>query len=550
MIQLLAALLLAAAPAQAGPSGADVSSATVVAEVSVERLNVFDPNVPGEDVWFFRLANRLHYVTRENVVRRELLFGPGDRWDALKVIESERNLRANGSFRRAEIVGVPRPDGRLDAVVRTQDSWTTNPRFNVGTEGGENFISYGIEENNLLGYGKSVGFFRSKSGSKSATSALYRDPRFLGSRLGLGGSVSRTTDGDNYALSLSRPFYSLESDKAVSYSLSESKGEDSLVSDGEEFTRFKAARRHADAALGVRLSEDRLFVQRLEAGWYNERARFEPMRETVPGTLPESRELSGPMLGYSWVQPRYIKETYVERMERVEDFNLGNELRVRAGWMGVDTGSDRQRWIFNASEQQGYALAPGRFALAGVSASGRVLRGKMENGLVLAAANLYWKTSHEERAHTIAFHAEGSYGRAFDRENFLVLGGNSGLRGYKNNAFVGDKAVLFNLEDRFFFAGEWFHLARLGGAVFAESGAIAPEGQGLSWRQFKSDVGAGLRVGSTRSRSGALLRLDLAYALNRGPGGSRWVISILSGQAFSFANSAAQRVRTSPGTRL
>ena len=92
-----------------------------VGEILVERVNVFDPTVMGEDWWPFRLANRIHYPTRESVIRRELLFAPGEIWDPLKVIESERNLRANGSFRRVDIIPVERPDGRIDALVRSQE---------------------------------------------------------------------------------------------------------------------------------------------------------------------------------------------------------------------------------------------------------------------------------------------------------------------------------------------------------------------------------------------------------------------------------------------
>lgn len=70
-------------------------------------------------------------------------------------------------------------------------------------------------------------------------------------------------------------------------------------------------------------------------------------------------------------------------------------------------------------------------------------------------------------------------------------------------------------------------------------------------RDIKSDIGMGLRAASTRSRSGGVGRIDVAYALNRGPGGgSRWVISIKGGQAFNLFNSAARGVDPSPPSRL
>ncbi len=546
-----AALLLArAAAAYPSPEPPPEIAGETIGAIRVERVNVFDPTVPGEDWWPFRIANKIHYPTRETVIRRELLFAPGEIWDPLKVIQSERNLRANGAFRRVDILPVKRPDGLVDAVVRSQDSWTTNPRFAAGTEGGESFFGLGLEEGNILGYGKSLAFDYGRTGGKTSSSLGYSDPRFMGTRMALNGGYSRGTVGDAGAVSLTSPFYALDSERASAVAWQRAVAEKIVYREAAEFSRFRTRRRIAEASLGRRLEADRVFVQRVEAGWYADRAQYEPLPETTPGTLPPDRELSGPTVGYSWVQPDYIKETYIDKMERVEDFNLGNELSARGGWMSGKSGSDRDRSIFNASDQQGVRFAPGRFAIGRVGLMGRTVAGKWENALVSTDLNVFWKTNWRGD-HTLVGHAEGAFGRFLDRDSSIVLGGATGLRGYKNNSFVGGQVVLVNFEDRFFFQGEWFHLVRLGAAVFVDSGIIGDEGQRLAMRNIKSDVGAGLRLASTRSRSGGVARIDLAYALNHGPGGgSRWVFSIKGGQAFSLFNSATRGVDPSPASRL
>lgn len=553
-VAALVALALAASARAAEPPAA--STAPVISAVRVERTNVFDPRVPGEDWWPFRIADRIHIVTRERVVRDEILFAPGERWSAFKALESERNLRASYPFRRAEIARLPNPDGTVDAVVRTQDSWTLNPRLSIGTSGGQSTLSYGVEEGNLFGLGKSIAYGHSQgnstAGYQRSDSFGYGDPRFLGTRLALGGGFSRTQDGTSGSVSLSRPFYSLDTPAAVSASWALSNAVGTELRDAAEYSRYFQRRRVVDAAYGVRLEEDRWFVQRVEAGWYEDQADFSPTGVppgTLPGTLPASRHLSGPTVGYSWIQPDYEKETYIDRMERVEDFNLGNELRLRTGYMARGTGSDQDRWIFNASDRQGVRLGDGRFALAGVAVSGRLFNNKWENGLATASANLYWKNYFWSRGRTLVLHAEAAQGRRLDLENQVILGGSNGLRGYKNDSFVGGRSILFNAEDRFFFEGEWFHLIRFGGAVFFESGSVVPEGSGFSAPRFRSDLGIGLRGASTRSASGGIVRLDLAYALNGGPGGSRFIVSLRGGQAFGFGASAA-RVATSPASRL
>jgi len=548
---LLAALLLARpAGAYPAPEPPPELMGEKIGEIRIERVNVFDPTIRGEDWWPFRVANRIHYPTRESVIRRELLFAPGEVWDPLKAIQSERNLRANGSFRRVDIIPVKRADGLVDAVIQSQDSWTTNPRFAAGTEGGESFFGLGVEEGNILGYGKSVAFDYGRQGNRTSSSLSYGDPRFWGTRFALNGSYARGSTGDSGAASLTSPFYSLDSTRASAVSWQRTLGEKSIFRDGVETSRFQERRLIAEASAGRRLEWDRLFVQRVEAGWYADRAQYSPLPLTEPGSLPEDRNMSGPTVGYTWVQPNYIKETYIDRMERIEDFNLGNELSVRGGWMGAKTGSDRDRAIFDVSNQHGMSLAPGRFAIGRVGLTGRTVGGKWNNSLASADLNFFWKTN-QRGDHTLVGHVEGAFGKFLDRDSKIALGGATGLRGYKNNSFVGGQAVLVNFEDRFFFPGEYFHLMRLGAALFVDSGIVAQEGANMTLRSIKSDIGLGLRAASTRSRSGGVARIDVAYALNRGPGGgSHWVISIKGGQAFSLFNSAARGVGRSPASRL
>lgn len=519
-------------------------------EVRVEPVNVFDPDVPGEDWWPFRAANRIHIKTREAVVRRELLTGPGGAWDPLRNIESERNLRSLGIFRHAFIRPVERPDGKLDLVVRTQDAWSTIVFFSAGTEGGDHFVSYGVTEKNLLGRGKAVSFSHSENGPKRRTEWFYDDPRVLGSRVRLTPFYARTNHGDSIGTTAVRPFFSLNTPYAAGASWERTVEESILYRDAEEFSKFIGRRRLVYGGYGVRLEPDRLFVQRVEAGWYSQRDNFYSNNDTQPGTLPLDRELSGPLITYGWIRPRYVKETYIDRMERVEDFNMGNELTASAGWMGRALGSDRDRPIFNVMDQQGLYIMPGRFALAQVGLTGRAANGKADNALLYTNLNVFWKTDLFFPQTWVA-HLEANRGRALDGENQVILGGNNGLRGFKNNSFAGGKSVLLNLENRVFFPGEFLHLVRFGAAAFFDSGAVVRESEGISFRKFRSDVGVGLRIAATRSQTGGVARIDLAYSLNRGPGGySRFVVSVQGGQAFQIFNSSTKTVRQSPGAQL
>ncbi|MBI4386865.1 MAG: hypothetical protein HY551_05745 [Elusimicrobia bacterium] len=549
-------------------TAAYASSSGTIRSISIERLNVFDPRVPGEDWWPFRLANKIHIPTREYVLRRELLLAPGDAWVPLRALESERNLRATTFIRKAELKPAPSAPasamssgtarvendpraapGSIDLRLHAQDSWTTLPQINLGTEGGDRYLIYGIEELNVLGLGKSVSFFHAQIGPSRRNELRYNDPRLWGTWFRLTTLYGTTSRGDEVGTVVERPFFSLSAPYAMRALWTRIIQEDVLFQNALDASKFVQDFRSVDLLAGLKLPRTTDPVQRLHAGMHYEKDRFEATPDTAAGTLPKDRELSGPIIGYSLIQPRYIKETFIDKMERVEDFNIGNEFSTFAGAMPKGLGSDADRWTLSATDQQGLSLAPGRFALAQAGVLGR-LRGKqLENSIFFANLNLFWKNAWPF-SHTWVSHLEWNTTRNLDGENQIILGGNTGLRGYKNNSFTGARSVLWNIENRFFFNREFFHLFVLGGAVFFETGAVAQPGGSLIQNNFKSDLGFGFRLGPTRSTSGGVLRLDVAYALQHGPGPSRWVVSVRGGQAFEIFNSTYRNVIRTPVSAL
>ncbi|MBI5245077.1 MAG: hypothetical protein HY922_15545 [Elusimicrobia bacterium] len=537
LLVILPAAAVPAAPAEpAQPSARPVSGAVI------ERKNVFDPSVPGENWWLFRLANRIHVLTQEHVVRRELLLKPGDPFDPLKALETERNLRSEGFIRKAEV----RSDPPLLRVM-TQDAWTLKPQLGVGTEGGDNYLIAGLQEDNLLGLGKQVSLNHARIGDERREEARYSDPRLFGTWVKLVGLYTRTARGDEIGTLMERPFFSLETAYSGRLAWSRTITENSLYSWGEASTKFDQNFRTVQSGFAWRLNESGDMTRRAFLGTHYEKAAFHRTVDTAPGTLPSDRELSGPLAGYSWVYGDYIKETEIDRMRRVEDFNLGNEFSARAGPMLSSWGSDRDRWIVSALDQQGLRLGPRTFALAQAGLRGRHAGGKPEDWIFYANLNIFKKIP-SALPQTLVAHMEFNTTGRLDKEKQLLLGGNTGLRGYKNNSFTGTRSLLLNFEDRVFMDKEWFHLLYVGGVVFVDSGMTADTD--LLKTRVKTDVGFGLRASPSRSASGGVLRIDLAYALNEGPGASRWVVSIRAGQAFSIFNSTNRRILQTPDAVL
>ncbi|MBI3296842.1 MAG: hypothetical protein HYZ75_01665 [Elusimicrobia bacterium] len=520
-----------------------------VASVDVVTLNVFDPALPADDTWPFRIANRIHRVTRQKVVLREMLLKVGDPFDPLKALESERNLRSLGFIRHAAVIPTPRPDGSVDLSVRTQDSWTLTPRLSVGTEGGTSSFVFGVSEGNLLGSGKQVSAFHARQGSHKRNEFRYGDPRFLGGNARFLAHLAATDRGNEVGARLQKPFYGYATPWAAEGSFARVVQDETLYASGATASEFLHDFRATRLLAAQRLAKREEVVHRAGLGWRYEHSAFSAQPGTAAGTLPNGRTLTGPLAAYALIEPRYHKATDIDRMKVIEDFNLGWELGVESAALPKSLGSDRDRWALGATLQKGLGLGEGRFGLAQAVTSSRLGGGRVENGILTGSMNLFWQTLLRFRQ-TFVAHAEYTASKELDGERQLDLGGDTGLRGYKNHSFQGARVMTANLEDRLFFDKNVLGLVYFGAVAFIETGAAIPDGKEFTKAAWKTDLGLGLRLSSSRSASGGVLRVDGAYALNQGPGGSRFVVTVKGGQAFALGGSANRPLNRRPDAIL
>ena len=124
-----------------------------IRQIRIESENVFGD---AHTSVLARLADAIHGITRPEVIRRELLFAEGESLDPEKIAETERNLRALDLFRSVKIRVEPVAENQVDVVVHTRDGWTTQISGSLGRAGGGNKFRAEIQENNLLGFGKSL----------------------------------------------------------------------------------------------------------------------------------------------------------------------------------------------------------------------------------------------------------------------------------------------------------------------------------------------------------------------------------------------------------
>src|SRR5689334_1368399 len=297
----------------------------IIRSVVIDRAEVFD-SAEASRFWAFRLVNALHAETKLYVIRRELLFAPGEPYDTAKTNESARNLRALSIFRDVDIDTVSADSG-VTVRVRTTDGWTTNVGFGIRTSGTQHVINTFIQEINLLGTRTVATLGYQSDPDRSSVVAAFDTPRLIANRVGVGASYARLSDGHSAGAALNYPFFSLSSRQggSLSWGLFDGRvlhyaGGTRVVADSMHRT-FAIVR--GDAAIAL-VANPHGYVHVGLTGQVR-RDDFGPQGGTldVPRTITVA---AGPYVAAR--APHYIQVRNYEAMGRVEDVDLGPTVRA------------------------------------------------------------------------------------------------------------------------------------------------------------------------------------------------------------------------------
>jgi outer membrane protein assembly factor BamA len=492
----------------------------VIGEVLIDNQNIFNLDDPKEDKKIFSLADRLHFRTRANVVRRQLLFKPGDRYSHRLMEESERLLRADSYFYDAWIRPVAYHDGKVDLKVTTKDVWTLDPGFNYGRSGGTNSTGAKLEDANFLGTGASINLGYQSTVDRSGSSIDLSDRNAFGSWTAVDLNYGNFTDGGMRGVSVTRPFYSLDTRSAVSFAALDDTQTDPLYDLGNLVDQFQDHHQLVQAYYGWSAGLQNGWVQRWTAGMTYDEHRFAPVSNSQGTTnlLPEDRRFVYPFIEWDLVQDEYLKLYNHDQIGRTEDFTLGTTASVRLGYANAGVGSSATAVLMNASANKGFRDGGSTLLLAS-DFSGRLEEHALRNGLLDASVRYYVEQSKNWLFYSTL---SGTKGWNLDLDDQILLGGDNGLRGYPLRYQSGTERALFSVEQRYFTDWYPFRLFRVGGAIFYDMGrtwGTAPLAQ-PSLGLLK-DAGFGLRFGNARSGLGNVIHVDLAFPLDGGTGISK-----------------------------
>jgi outer membrane protein assembly factor BamA len=501
-----------------------------IGRIDIHTLDVFSPEEASHG-WIYRTANVLHIKTRDDFIRKYLLFQEGDPYDPAVLAESERNLRALHFIKLASVVAGTPHDGVVDVDVTTQDGWTLELGGNLGSSGGQTTYGVSLSENNLLGTGRRVSIDYDKEFERTVRSFSFTDP-YLFRPFWTGAlTYENNSDGSRRLAQISRPFYSSTAPWATSGLYDDLAQNEKVYASGVVSSEFRQDHRQILAQYGIALTRSEQLAQRISWGYNEMFDDFSNLDSRPDDTLPEDRHFRYLFLQYDTISNAFLKLNYVNRDLRYEDFNLGWTLSTRLGVSPKAFGVDRTTGFVSAAATKGWELGVGRFILAGVSFQTR-FGGGIENAILSANAQFVQKFD-THLLQTFVTRMQYDQGWNLDGDVQFFADGANGLRGYHLYAFEGNRRFIWNVEQRIFSGKEILQLVAPGLAVFFDTGAAVPPGQSFGFHDLKSDVGVGLRFGIARAPVNNIIRIDLAYAFNADPLGRRgFLVSFSSAQAF------------------
>ncbi len=506
---------------------------------------------------FYSVANSLKISTRESVIRTEILFKEGDPYDPYLIRQTARNLRLQRYLRDIKVI--PTFDGdAVDVTVSARDAWTLIPYLSYSSGTGQNNRGIGITEGNVAGTAARVDTRYQEQESRKSYGVNYYDPQFLGTRKNLQLGAADRSDGRVYHAGAALPFRSLMQRDAWSLDYSKQDTIGRLFNAGTEsyifrqrLDDFSALYTFAGPSQFPAAADDpytgiykgqTVLSQRYSVGYSYQGADFsqadlqdyedlnlDPTKvSNNPADLPSNRRFSGPTVQYQNINPQFISMNYIDRFDRVEDYNLGDESLVSGQFSPRSLGSLDNSFIFNGNRSKGWRYSEKSFLRGEVGGATRLDQTNLANTLLRAEAKYYnvmgdWFVGDRFLGrHTFASQFFLDFGEKLDKDRQLTIGADNALRGYETNSFEGDKRIALNLEERTHLTDDIFQLVSLGTAVFLDvGGATRDDLYALVSDDLYGDVGFGFRFCFPRASGGGVVRMDIAVPLRDGPDGSK-----------------------------
>lgn len=539
VITLVIALLLATA-SQGGrvlarektgtPEQLTEFAGLVVDSIVIDNRDIYDTSDPEFASFIFAWANRLHWKTAADVIRREVLVEKGKPFDPRLAEETGRNLRQRLVLYDAWLeVEQTAQDSVLVRVV-TIDEWSLAAIVNLTQVDDGRRWQAGLRESNLFGRDLLLDLsYHSEPREGDYFSAVYGDDRLYGKPLKLNLSYNDNPVASIQSLTIGHPFYDMSQNLWYRLRFIEANGRRDIYSDRRRIGQSEYTSDRTELGLAWRTGS---YSRKLTAAidYLYTCSRVQDPRvigsdsedsSGVRAALPEDSLYHQLEVGLEYREMDFIKLRRVDGFGYTEDFVLGFAATVAAG-----RAVSEDRDLYNLFTLGAGYTTYSNSNLMSVCLRGNtwVSEGNTHRSLMSASARVY---NRSLPFLTFAFAAGYTRDYRPDGTNPLILGGRH-LRGYPDYFRTGDRLMSINTEARVF-TGLSLLTIELGAVAFADFGRVWQH-DGLGTGNLYGSGGIGLRFSSKNASRAALGRIDLSYSETNG-----WSVGVSSGQFFGAA---------------
>ena len=484
-----------------------------VASIAINNNTIFDESEE-DTMAIHHIANWLHITTKEGVIRERLPFKEGDVLDDDDLLEAERIIRSQAYIRDVRISFKESCDINEPAQVEIQtwDNWSLIPTLSFGRKGGENKLSIGIKEDNVLGTGIRARFKYNSDEQRTGYQFTLKSPFPYVPYSTVFLDFQDNDDGQLTHLEFDKPFYHLRTENMFNATFLQDKKTEDIFQNGLTRNSFNESSHLYALSGGWQLSQQDKQSTRLKFGYIDNAASFEPTIITDTNDalfLPQDRSFQYPWVGLEYVERKFKTMTDVYLIKQTEDINLGWHHEVKLGIELNDVAANSNAgYHISLTSSKGYELFDGLLMLSGegeghfntsnpdqFSMNGNIEYFKRYNDLI----GLYAR-----------FSGTASNNAFFDQP--ITVGDDTGIRGYPLQYQHGDHQFSSSIEARFYTDYNLFKVLDLGFVGFADAGK-AWGGEQAEYNEtdaLLTSIGVGMRLYSSRSSHKSVIHMDIS----------------------------------------
>ena len=477
-----------------------------IGKIVVCRNKVFDKVDSTRSNWILDLANQIHVLTKESAIRSRLLFKEGDVYDQSLIDESGRILRSIGVIGDVNIICDTVSVDIVDITIITNDKWTLGINTSYKHDGGITSYSTTIKDDNFLGnaQGISLGYnYSSERRNRHGAELIFKEPHLFSTWWKLTMQYKSNEHLDIKTILVERPFYSYVANWSVGTYLDAGRSRIRNFSEGIATKEYDIYQENK--LLWGTLSSNIWPRVAIGLGYVNTRTTSDA------GMFRLADNVDFINLSFSVMNRWYYTARFIENFGRVEDIPLGYHGSITMGKNFHNSETLSPQWFLKVNWGHVFRPSTDWYLAYDVTLSEFLVESKAGDATVSLGCLQHLRLTQRQ---ILALRTSIVLGENWSPGAKLMLGSQTGLRGYPAYGLSGTRQFLVNLEHRFFSDIE-FWIFRFGSVIFFDIGTMWNEGEQLGLQRFHSSAGFGLRIENTKQVGSGIIRIDFAFNFDK-----------------------------------